>query len=125
MCTKLRSDLYPALGLTYGLRCKGRRAVVGNTLSLRRTGTPWSEIEGLHGVEHDTWEEPMSCTKARAPVALSLILASSLAVLSTDSRAQDYPSRTIHIISQTPAGGTADVITRLFADHLSTAFKQT
>ena len=67
----------------------------------------------------------MSRTKARAPVALSLILASSLAILSTNSRAQDYPSRTIHIISQTPAGGTADVITRLFADHLQNSLKQT
>jgi tripartite-type tricarboxylate transporter receptor subunit TctC len=42
-----------------------------------------------------------------------------------EGRADNYPSRTIHIISQTPPGGTADVITRLFADHLSTAFKQT
>ena len=67
----------------------------------------------------------MSRTKARAPVALSLILASSFAVLSTNSRAEDYPSRTIHIISQTPAGGTADVITRLFADHLQNSLKQT
>ena len=67
----------------------------------------------------------MRRTRARVSLALSLILVSSLAVLSTNTRAQDYPNRTIHIISQTPAGGTADVITRLFADHLSAAFKQT
>jgi tripartite-type tricarboxylate transporter receptor subunit TctC len=67
----------------------------------------------------------MGCTKARSPLALSLVAASLLLTLPVDLRAQDYPNRTIHIISQTPAGGTADVITRLFADHLQSALKQT
>jgi tripartite-type tricarboxylate transporter receptor subunit TctC len=67
----------------------------------------------------------MGCSKARSPLALSLVAAGILVTLPADLRAEDYPSRTIHIISQTPAGGTADVITRLFADHLSNSLKQT
>jgi tripartite-type tricarboxylate transporter receptor subunit TctC len=67
----------------------------------------------------------MGCSKARAALVLNLIVAAVFGSISAEGRAQDYPSRTIHIISQTPAGGTADVITRLFADHLSNALKQT
>jgi tripartite-type tricarboxylate transporter receptor subunit TctC len=84
-----------------------------------------NEIEGLRGVNHDTREEPMGCIKSRAAVVVNLIVAGILNSIPADLRAEDYPSRTIHIISQTPPGGTADVITRLFADHLSNAFKQT
>jgi tripartite-type tricarboxylate transporter receptor subunit TctC len=67
----------------------------------------------------------MGCNRKRVPLALSLIVAGVLISIPTNMQAQDYPSRPIHIISQTPAGGTADVITRLFADHLQGALKQT
>ncbi len=67
----------------------------------------------------------MGCVKTRIRPALSLIAAGVLILIAANVRAQDYPNGTIHIISQTPAGGTADVITRLFADHLAHAFKQT
>ncbi len=67
----------------------------------------------------------MGCNKTRVPLALGLIVAGVLISRPASVQAQDYPSRTIHVISQTPPGGTADVITRMFADHLSTAFKQT
>jgi tripartite-type tricarboxylate transporter receptor subunit TctC len=77
------------------------------------------------GVGHDSREELMGCITARAAVVASLIAAGILSSIPTTLRAQDYPSRTIHIFSQTPPGGTADVITRLFADHLSNALKQT
>jgi tripartite-type tricarboxylate transporter receptor subunit TctC len=67
----------------------------------------------------------MGCNKARAALALSLMMAGPLAPVSAVVRAQDYPNRPIRIISQTPAGGSGDVVTRLFADHLANAWKQT
>ncbi len=70
-------------------------------------------------------EESMRSNTAWAPVALSLLVAGALASISAEAPAQDYPSRPIHIISQTPAGGSGDVVTRLFADFLSKAWKQT
>jgi tripartite-type tricarboxylate transporter receptor subunit TctC len=79
----------------------------------------------MRGADHGAREEPMGCIKSRTAIVLNLIAAGILSSIPADLRAQDYPSRTIHIISQTPPGGTADVITRLFADHLSNALKQT
>lgn len=38
--------------------------------------------------------------------------------------ADEWPSRPVRMINTFAAGGTADVLTRLVADHLSTAFKQ-
>jgi tripartite-type tricarboxylate transporter receptor subunit TctC len=67
----------------------------------------------------------MGCSKIRAALVLSLVLAGALGAIPAQGRAENYPSRTIHVISQTPAGGTADVITRLFADHLQNALKET
>jgi tripartite-type tricarboxylate transporter receptor subunit TctC len=79
----------------------------------------------MRGADHVAREEPMGCIKSRTAIVLNLIAAGILSSIPADLRAQDYPSRTIHIISQTPPGGTADVITRLVADHLSNALKQT
>jgi tripartite-type tricarboxylate transporter receptor subunit TctC len=67
----------------------------------------------------------MRCNKARAALALSLMTAGVLVPAFANVRAQDYPNRPIRIISQTPAGGSGDVVTRLFADHLANAWKQT
>src|SRR5215831_14911924 len=36
-----------------------------------------------------------------------------------DARAQDYPSRAVKIIVPFPAGGTADLMPRIFSDWLS------
>jgi tripartite-type tricarboxylate transporter receptor subunit TctC len=38
--------------------------------------------------------------------------------------ADDWPSRPVRMVNTFAAGGTADVLTRLVADHLSSAFKQ-
>ena len=38
--------------------------------------------------------------------------------------AQDWPSRPVRVVNTFAAGGTADVLARLVADHLSSAFKQ-
>jgi tripartite-type tricarboxylate transporter receptor subunit TctC len=38
--------------------------------------------------------------------------------------ADEWPSRPVRMVSTFAAGGTADVLTRLVADHLSTVFKQ-
>lgn len=38
--------------------------------------------------------------------------------------ADDWPSRPVRIVSTFAAGGTADILARMMADHFSTAFKQ-
>jgi len=38
--------------------------------------------------------------------------------------ADEWPSRPVRMVNTFAAGGTADVLTRLVADHLTTAFKQ-
>src|SRR5499426_950678 len=48
-----------------------------------------------------------------AALALAAILATP------DARAQDYPSRAVKIIVPFPAGGTADVMPRIFSDWLA------
>lgn len=52
-----------------------------------------------------------------------LVLAGCL-VLPAAAAADEWPSRPVRMVNTFAAGGTADVLTRLVADHLSTAFKQ-
>jgi tripartite-type tricarboxylate transporter receptor subunit TctC len=42
----------------------------------------------------------------------------------TPALADDWPSRPVRVISTFAAGGTADILARVVAEHLSTAFKQ-
>src|SRR5262249_3677537 len=51
-------------------------------------------------------------------VAAALTLAATLAALPA-AQAQDYPSRAVKIIVPFPAGGTADVMPRIFSDWLA------
>jgi len=53
--------------------------------------------------------------------AASVVAAFACALLATPSsvHAQDYPTRAVKIIVPFPAGGTADVMPRIFADWLS------
>ena len=50
-------------------------------------------------------------------IAVALALAAILAA--PDAWAQDYPSRAVKIIVPFPAGGTADLMPRIFSDWLS------
>jgi len=45
-------------------------------------------------------------------------------MMSTAATADEWPSRPVRMVSTFAAGGTADVLTRLVADHLTIAFKQ-
>lgn len=45
-------------------------------------------------------------------------------MLATQACADDWPSRPVRMVNTFAAGGTADVLTRLVADHLSSALKQ-
>ena len=54
-------------------------------------------------------------------VALALTGALMLAAPAT---ADEWPSRPVRMVSTFAAGGTADVLTRLVAEHLSAAYKQ-
>src|SRR5262245_65409501 len=58
--------------------------------------------------------QPIVRSLIGAALALAAVLAAPL-----DGRAQDYPSRAVKIIVPFPAGGTADVMPRIFSDWLS------
>ena len=53
-----------------------------------------------------------------------LITAVALLVLASDAQAQSWPNRPVKIIAPFAAGGAADTLGRIIADHLSTAFHQ-
>lgn len=53
-----------------------------------------------------------------------LLIASIVVVMPTLASAQDWPTRPVRIVSPFAAGGTADILARMVADHLSSVFKQ-
>jgi tripartite-type tricarboxylate transporter receptor subunit TctC len=53
--------------------------------------------------------------------ALALI---GVAMFATQAFADEWPSRPVRMVNTFAAGGTADVLTRLVADHLSSVLKQ-
>jgi tripartite-type tricarboxylate transporter receptor subunit TctC len=53
----------------------------------------------------------------------ALAMAGALS-MSTAAAADDWPSRPVRMVNTFAVGGTADVLTRLVAEHLSIAFKQ-
>ncbi len=56
---------------------------------------------------------------------LSLALVALIGALSASpATADEWPSRPVRILSTFAAGGAADVLARVIAEHLSTAFKQ-
>jgi tripartite-type tricarboxylate transporter receptor subunit TctC len=55
----------------------------------------------------------------RAALAVTATLA-----LSYPATAADWPTRPVRVVSTFAAGGTADILARIVADHLSSAFKQ-
>src|ERR1700682_6340545 len=59
----------------------------------------------------------------RCPIGAAFALAAMLAA-SPVVRAQDYPSHPVKIIVPFPAGGTADVMPRIFSDWLSRKWGQ-
>jgi len=62
------------------------------------------------------------CLRSRS-IAAALALAAALAA-SSAAEAQEYPSRIVKIIVPFPAGGTADVMPRIFADWLTKKWGQ-
>ncbi len=61
---------------------------------------------------------PASRGRDKPSLPLALALAVTLIALPA-ARAQDYPSRAVKIVVPFPAGGTADVMPRIFADWLA------
>src|SRR5579863_8479504 len=64
---------------------------------------------------------PRRRSGAIAGMMLTLTLG---AILVRPAHAQNYPARTIKIVVPFPAGGTADVMPRIFADWLSRKWGQ-
>jgi tripartite-type tricarboxylate transporter receptor subunit TctC len=58
-------------------------------------------------------------TKLRTALAFAGAL-----MMSAPATADDWPSRPVRIVSSFAAGGAADVLARIVAEHLSTVFKQ-
>jgi tripartite-type tricarboxylate transporter receptor subunit TctC len=54
----------------------------------------------------------------------STLAAVAALTIVTPAIADDWPSRPVRVISTFAAGGTADILARVVAEHLSTAFKQ-
>ncbi|HEY7662523.1 MAG TPA: tripartite tricarboxylate transporter substrate binding protein [Xanthobacteraceae bacterium] len=56
--------------------------------------------------------------------AIFVTVAAFMCLLATQAQAQNWPNRPVKIIAPFAAGGAADTLGRLIADHLTTAFGQ-
>ena len=56
--------------------------------------------------------------------SMSVCCARAFLLLPLPASAQDWPTRPVRIVSPFAAGGTADILARMVADHLSSVFKQ-
>jgi tripartite-type tricarboxylate transporter receptor subunit TctC len=56
--------------------------------------------------------------------ALAALATLAVSATATPATADEWPSRPVRIVSTFAAGGAADVLARVIAEHLSTAFKQ-
>jgi tripartite-type tricarboxylate transporter receptor subunit TctC len=56
--------------------------------------------------------------------AIFVTVAAFMCLLATQAEAQNWPNRPVKIIAPFAAGGAADTLGRLIADHLTTAFGQ-
>ena len=54
----------------------------------------------------------------------ALCLLATTSILAVPASAQEWPSRPVRIVNTFAPGGAADILARIVADHLSTAFKQ-
>ena len=57
-------------------------------------------------------------------IGLATIVVAAGVLLAPESRAQDWPNRPVKVVVPFGAGGAADRLGRIAADHLSKAFKQ-
>jgi tripartite-type tricarboxylate transporter receptor subunit TctC len=55
---------------------------------------------------------------------LKTLLSLALILLASPAAAEDWPSRPVRIVNTFAPGGAADILARIVADHLTTAFKQ-
>src|SRR5262245_63116317 len=55
---------------------------------------------------------------------LCVALVTGALMSGTTANADEWPSRPVRMVNTFAAGGTADALTRLVADHLSSVFKQ-
>jgi len=63
----------------------------------------------------------MGATVKRLSVVFALVIS---AFLLAPARAEDWPTRPVRIVNTFAAGGAADILARIVADHLSTVFHQ-
>ena len=63
-------------------------------------------------------------TSFRMRLAMLALFAAALATLSVQARAQDYPTRVVHVVAPFGPGGPADVFSRIVAQKLSDTLKR-
>lgn len=56
--------------------------------------------------------------------AALLVIAAVLPIAPSRASAQDWPARPVRVVNTFAPGGTADILARVVADHLSNVFKQ-
>src|ERR1043165_8436825 len=62
--------------------------------------------------------------KALKAIGLTIVAMAAFAFTAPASQAQDWPNRPVRLVVPFGAGGAADRLGRIAADHLSKAFKQ-
>ncbi len=55
---------------------------------------------------------------------MAALAMSAMSVTSVQAQDDDWPNRPVRVISTFAAGGTADILARIVAEHLSSAYKQ-
>src|SRR5207249_8846457 len=64
------------------------------------------------------------CSRTTVKRYCAALVGLAAALLSAPASAQDWPSRPVRVLSTFAAGGTADVLARVVAEHMSAAFGQ-
>src|SRR6185312_7944706 len=91
----------------------GRRPAPALAGLARRCSNPWQRPRKSIGGVH---------VMLRRSAVLSLL---AVLCLAATARAEDYPSRTIKILTTSSAGGLSDIFTRVLADRLRARLNQT
>src|SRR5437667_5886131 len=86
----------------------------------------WAQIYADLGQARDRWprDDGGGCRGLERRLAAAAVVLVAMLMAGPLARAQDYPSRPVKIIVPFPAGGTADVMPRIFSEWLAKKWGQ-